>query len=372
MNERRHIKVLLIEDNPGDVRLIWEILSDIRNSPFYLNVADTLFKGLQEIEKDRPDAILLDLSLPDSNGIYTLNRVRDKAKEIPVVVITGLDDEMTAIKSLSEGAQDYLVKGRTDSDLLKRALIYAIERNRLMGQLILNERRMKEIDTIKSNFISMIFHELLIPAVSIRSTVNCLERSLALKNDQSLAQINSIKNNTMKLFALMDDLIDTTEIEAGRFSIEKKKVDITELLKNNLYDLSAIMEEKGVRAINETPSEKINAMADYYRISQALTNLILNAVKFSHEGGIIHAGVTEENDGVRVYIRDEGAGISPEDKEAVFDTYFSSKAQITEKHKRIGIGLMVVKSIVSAHGGKVIVRSEGVNKGSEFSIILPK
>jgi len=146
----KHIKVLLIEDNPGDVRLIWEILSEVRNSPFYLNVTDTLLKGMEAIKADTPDVILLDLSLPDSNGIYTLNRVRDKSEKVPVVIITGLDDEITAIKALKEGAQDYLVKGRTDSDLLKRALLYAIERNRLILELEEANRKLKEsYDSLK-------------------------------------------------------------------------------------------------------------------------------------------------------------------------------------------------------------------------------
>jgi len=136
---------LLIEDNQGDVRLIWEILSEVRNSPFYLEVADTLLAGLNAIQKAKPDVVLLDLSLPDSNGIYTLNRVRDKAKNVPVVVMTGLDDEVTAIKALKEGAQDYLVKGRTDSDLLKRAIIYSIERNRMMLEVEDNERKMDSV-----------------------------------------------------------------------------------------------------------------------------------------------------------------------------------------------------------------------------------
>ncbi len=142
---KKHIKVLLIEDNQGDVRLIWEILSEVRNSPFYLEVGDTLLAGLNAIQKSPPDVILLDLSLPDSNGIYTLNRVRDKAKNVPVVVMTGLDDEMTAIKALKEGAQDYLVKGRTDSDLLKRAILYAIERNRLMMEIEEKENKMNAL-----------------------------------------------------------------------------------------------------------------------------------------------------------------------------------------------------------------------------------
>jgi DNA-binding response OmpR family regulator len=164
---RKHIKVLLIEDNEGDVRLIWEILSEVRNSPFYLEVAGTLLSGLQTIEKNTPDVILLDLSLPDSNGIYTLNRVRDKAKKVPVVVLTGFDDEITAIKSLKEGAQDYLVKGRTDSDLLKRALIYSIERNSLLNELEGNENmlkesyeKLKELDGQREKFIDKVSTEL--------------------------------------------------------------------------------------------------------------------------------------------------------------------------------------------------------------------
>jgi DNA-binding response OmpR family regulator len=141
---KKHIKVLLIEDNQGDVRLIWEILSEVRNSPFYLEVASTLLSGLQALDKVKPDIVLLDLTLPDSNGIYTLNRVKDKVKEVPVVVLTGMDDEMLAIKSLKEGAQDYLVKGRTDSELLKRAILHAIERNKLISEMEENDRKLKE------------------------------------------------------------------------------------------------------------------------------------------------------------------------------------------------------------------------------------
>ncbi|MFP4466811.1 MAG: response regulator [Candidatus Goldiibacteriota bacterium] len=148
--EKRHIKVLLVEDNEGDVRLIWEILSEVRNSPFYLEVADTLKGGLKSVEENKPDVILLDLSLPDSNGIYTLNRIRDKAPGVPVVIMTGLDDELVAMKALKEGAQDYLVKGRTDSDLLKRAILYAIERNSLFIRMEAQDKKLrKKMDVLK-------------------------------------------------------------------------------------------------------------------------------------------------------------------------------------------------------------------------------
>jgi signal transduction histidine kinase len=371
MNERKHIKVLLVEDNPGDVRLIWEILSEVRNSPFYLNVADTLLKGLQEIEKSKPDVILLDLSLPDSSGIYTLNRVRDKAKDVPVVVITGLDDEVTAIKSLNEGAQDYLVKGRTDSDLLKRALIYAMERNRLIQEIGKNERKLRDTDILKSNFISMVFHELLIPASSIRSTIAACEKQGAGPGEQK-KHIDNVRNNTSRLFALMDDLIDTREVESGRFSVEKKETDLAGLLDRNIGDISAIAAEKGVGVVNENSGKKVMASVDFHRMSQAITNLLLNAVKFSSEGGTVLSGVKKQGENVEIYVRDEGSGISAADKEKIFDVFFGNSAAVSEKHKRIGLGLLVVKSIVSAHGGSIRVESDGENRGATFYITIPK
>ncbi|WKZ18075.1 MAG: PAS domain S-box protein [Candidatus Jettenia sp. CY-1] len=126
--DRKPIKILLIEDNPGDVRLIQEMLKDIDFGQFELEHKDLLSSGLSCITRNNIDVILLDLGLPDSQGLPTLTKILSQAQKIPIVVLTGLDDEITGIRAIQAGAQDYLVKGQLESRLLVRSIRYAIER----------------------------------------------------------------------------------------------------------------------------------------------------------------------------------------------------------------------------------------------------
>ena len=124
------IRVLLVEDNPGDARLLREALADVNPAHFELTHATTLSEGMERLAADRIDVVLLDLSLPDANGLDTFVRLHARAPNVPIVVLTGLADETVAAAALREGAQDYLVKGQVDSNLLSRSMRYAIERMR--------------------------------------------------------------------------------------------------------------------------------------------------------------------------------------------------------------------------------------------------
>jgi len=128
------IKVLLIEDNPGDTRLIREMLAEARGRRFNLRCCDCLSAGLRHLTKENINIILLDLGLPDSQGLNTLASVRTEA-EIPVVVLSGLDDEATGAEAVRAGAQDYLVKGQVTSVLLARTLFYSMERFRMQKRM---------------------------------------------------------------------------------------------------------------------------------------------------------------------------------------------------------------------------------------------
>lgn len=126
----KHIKVLLIQDNSGDAQLIEELMVEARNVIFDYDYAGNLSEGMEKLSKGKIDVVLLDLGLPDGSGLETLCKVHALAPAIPIVVVTGLNDEELAVKAVRSGAQDYLIKGGLDSNLLEHAIQYAIERKR--------------------------------------------------------------------------------------------------------------------------------------------------------------------------------------------------------------------------------------------------
>jgi DNA-binding response OmpR family regulator len=142
----REIKVMMIEDDPGDARLIKEMLADAKIVSFDFRHADRLSNGLECIKDGGIDLVLLDLSLPDSHGLETFKVLNTQTTGIPIIVLSGLDDEETALKAVQAGAQDYLVKGNIDVNLLVRSMRYAIERKQEEERL---REKIEELERFK-------------------------------------------------------------------------------------------------------------------------------------------------------------------------------------------------------------------------------
>lgn len=146
------IKVLLVEDNPGDIRLIREMLAEARGEAFELECAGRLSTGLERLAAGDIDVVLLDLSLPDSQGAETFAKAYTQTPQVPIIVLTGLGDEALAVEEVREGAQDYLIKGQVDGNLLVRAMRYAIERKRSEEALRESEARYRTVSELTSDF----------------------------------------------------------------------------------------------------------------------------------------------------------------------------------------------------------------------------
>ncbi|MFN3939932.1 MAG: response regulator, partial [Chitinophagales bacterium] len=151
MEEKKQLNILLIEDNPADARLVEIYLSESTMIEPHITKTTELNKGLLFLDEQDYDVVLLDLTLPDSSGFTTIQTMLDDFPEQTVIVMTGLEDETVALNSVKAGAQDFIVKGQFDSNLLSRTITYAIERHQLQRRLEdyakaikLNEQRLLE------------------------------------------------------------------------------------------------------------------------------------------------------------------------------------------------------------------------------------
>ena len=157
MTQRAALRVLLVEDDPGDARLVDILLAEEdRSSSFEVTHAGRLDEALERLEQQAFEVILLDLSLPDSSGLETVDRTRTVAPGTPVVVLSGQDDEDVALQALQSGAQEYLIKGQGDGDLIARSIRYAIERRRADEALRQNEERFRSLVQNASDVITIL------------------------------------------------------------------------------------------------------------------------------------------------------------------------------------------------------------------------
>ncbi|MFO1533662.1 MAG: response regulator [Thermoplasmatota archaeon] len=143
------LRILVVEDNPGDVRLVQETLKQDQRWPFELVAEGRLADGLARLRTERFDLVLLDLGLPDAKGLQAFEDVQGAAPAIPVVVLTGSDDQDVAVQAIHEGAQDYLVKGLVDGDRLWRAIRYGIERKKSEEAQRIAYERLGQIEMLK-------------------------------------------------------------------------------------------------------------------------------------------------------------------------------------------------------------------------------
>jgi len=362
------VKVLLIEDNPGDVRLIREILAEAKGSPFKLECADRLATGLACLARGGIDVVLLDLGLPDSQGLSTLVKVQAKALTVPVVVLTCLDDEALAVEAVQEGAQDYLVKGQVESNLLARSIRYAIERKRAEEKARQLET-LKELERLRGQLLANVSHELRTPLATIKGySTMLLDYDTRLEHDEKLEHLESIDKATDRMTDLIDNLLDISRLEAGLLKLEKTPTSILKLLQEIVADAQVrapdhrIALELGKRL----PMVNINAK----RIRQVLDNLIDNSIKYSGEGTELTISARRTGQELLVSVTDQGIGIPSDELPRIFDPMHRIIQRLTPEVKGAGLGLAICKGLVEAHGGRIWMESEE-GKGSTCFFTLP-
>jgi len=362
--------VLLIEDNPGDADLVRLRLVE-GTSDADVSCVNRLSDGLASIKEKSPSVILLDLNLPDSQGAETFRRVLEKAPDVPVVILSGQDDEALAMKALHQGVQDYLVKGAISSSSLDRAMRYAVERQALLRSLEMSRKQQLEF---KNQFLSHVSHELRTPLTCIHQFVSILFDGLAGEvSPEQKDHLKTILKSVNQLGAMVRDLLEASRAESGKIRIEPRCVAIGDLIRQAVAMLQPNAREKEVGLEVGVDTRIPFVYGDPGRILEVLINLIENGIKFTPPGGSVTVQaclVQTDPDFVYVSVTDTGCGITPAARALVFERLYQDPNAVDNHRKGLGLGLFIAKELVSLHGGRIWVASEAGN-GSTFSFTLP-
>jgi signal transduction histidine kinase len=362
--------VLLIEDNPGDAHLIQLRIVDTK-VPSQVTHVERLSDGLAAIDVQMPSVVLLDLNLPDSQGADTFRRVLAKAPEVPVVILSGQDDEALARKALHQGVQDYLVKGDFSHGELDRAMRHAIERQALLRSLEISRKQQLEF---KNQFLSHVSHELRTPLTCIHQFVTILLDGLAGEvSAEQHEHLNTILRSTNQLGAMVRDLLEATRAEAGKIRLDTRCLSISEVIGTAGAMMQAAAREKRVRLHVSCESSLPFVLGDTERILEILINLIENAIKFCPPEGavtVLAARMRSDPEFVGISVSDTGPGITPEARHLIFERLYQDPHSIDSSRKGLGLGLFIAKELVALHGGRIWVTSEP-GSGATFSFTLP-
>ncbi|HOW43242.1 MAG TPA: ATP-binding protein [Candidatus Omnitrophota bacterium] len=426
--DNQTIRVLMIEDN----NLIAVTLSDLlkqSNQPFEIEIATTLAAGLQRLKDTLFDVVLLDLMLPDSDGFQTFLNAYTAFPQMPIIVMTGINDETFAINAVRQGAQDYLVKGQVDSRLLVRSIRYAIERKRIeddlrrvrdelelrvserTAELIdaneqltreIEERRKAESDLMAAyaevkdtqaqlvysekmevvgRLASGVAHEVKNPLAIILQGIEYLYRTVRSDNENVASTLNYMSEAVVRADSIIKGLLDfsrVSEIQFGRHNLHQ-------LIENSLLLMKHEFSKFHIGVVKEFWHEQLFVNVDRIKIEQVIMNLVMNSVDAMASGGILtlRTNVREfskvppedvdpaadfalKDTVVVLEIEDTGSGIPPEMIDKIFFPFVTTK----QGKGGTGLGLPIVKNIMDMHNASIVVKNRPI--GGVRTVLLLK
>lgn len=358
--KKHKIKVLLIEDNPGDARLIQEMLSYSSRTEYELVCRESLNDGLATAEKEEDIVILLDLSLPDSDTEQTFQSITALSADYPVIVLTGNDDDEIALAAVKKGAQDYLIKGTIDSQLLIKSITYAIERHSIKNSL-------NETIKTKDRFFSIIAHDLRSPLMSLLGFSDMLKSDIETLDKDDIIKFANYMNTAAKgLFKLLDNLLNWAKAQTGNLIVKPIEFNLSNLLNSVITLYKPNFEQK--KLILETSiDEDLRVYADHSMIETVARNLVSNAIKFTDHGGTITIAAFRHKRKILFQVKDTGMGMNEEMLSKLFQLDDSILREGTDDEPSTGLGLILCKEFIEKNDGTIEVESrEGL--GTLFTI----
>jgi signal transduction histidine kinase len=379
MNVQAIRSLLLVEDDPSAARLLLETFRTQGSAATELTHVERMSDAEQHLAERSFDIILLDPGLPDSQGLESVQRAHAAAPNVPLVVLTGQEDETLALQALQAGAQDYLIKGQIHTRGLLRFLRYAVERNLMEGQLRAVGEELERSNRELQDFATIVSHDLQEPLRKIQAFGDRLaEHASDALDEEGKDSLGRMTSAAARMQSLIDDLLEYSQV-TGRPE-PPRPVDLGIVVSEVLVDLDErIRVSGGTVLVGPLPT----ILANPVQMRQLFQNLIANALKF-HPVGVnpeVHVDAVLRGDGrssdgrgqrgdVReIRVRDNGIGFDARASERIFAPF--QRLHGRESYEGTGIGLAISRRIVGLLGGTLSATSQP-GAGATFVITLPR
>jgi len=369
--KEKTLHVLVIEDNAGDVRLLREMFSGEKPGSFELTHLMRMSEAEIHLAKGGVDITLLDMGLPDGHGLDTVRRAHAAAPGVPLIILTGLDDEALAADAMTQGAQDYMIKGQIESRALPRALRHAIERHRMQAETDLIRTHQMQF---KDEFLSHVSHELRSPLTAVRQFVTILLDGLPGEmNPEQRQYLEIVLRNVKQLHSMINDLFEVSGVQTGKLKVEPQCTSAPDAIAYAVNTLQGAALLKGIILSADIEPKLPSVCADPARLRQILIILVDNAIKFTPPNGTvtIQARIFQEDPSSLVLeVSDSGCGIEPDKIGRIFERLFQASDTSSADHTGLGLGLYICKDLVTRQGGKIWAQS-AQGEGAVFSATIP-
>ena len=362
-------KILIVDDVMSNVLLLKVLLT---NEKFAIATASNGRQALEQVEKENPDLVLLDVMMPDMSGFEVAQHLKSNPNtaDIPIIFLTALNSTADIVKGFQVGANDFISKPFNKEELIIR-VTHQISLAAAKRLILSKTEELQRTIAGRDKLYSVIAHDLRSPMGSIKMVLNMLILNLpSEKIGAEMYELLTMANQTTEdVFSLLDNLLKWTKSQIGKLNVVYQDVDLVEVTDGVIEIFSMVASLKKIR-IHEMKPEKMMVNADIDMLKTVVRNLLSNAIKFSKENSEVLVKM-EEVDGMAVVsVQDYGCGISEEGQKKLLhtDTHFSTFG--TNNEEGSGLGLLLCKDFVVKNGGKLWFTSKE-GEGSIFSFSIP-
>ncbi len=371
LGEGKKPLILIVDDILKNLQVLGTTLME---EGYEISMAQNGFQALKLAEKINPDLILLDVLMPDMTGFETCAKLKENAllKSIPVIFLTAKTETEDIVTGFKTGGVDYITKPFKKEELLMRIQTHLDLRFYALAIQEKNEN-LARLNKEKNEFLGIAAHDLKNPLSAIKGLAELIEKfNTDLSPEEIVDSAQQIRISSEFMFQIIIDLLDINAIEEGRFVLNMSDFEPDIVLNMVVNKFAPSSEKKDIKLNTSCGCSGVNINADAGKVQQVLDNLISNAIKFSPFGlNIWISSELIERDGmVRITVKDEGPGISEEDKTKLFKKFSKLSARPTNEENSTGLGLSIVKRLVEEMKGRIYCESE-LGHGAAFVVEFP-